>query len=106
MLDSGLLRGNLDLILLSVLEQSPGYGLDIAKRVEVQSNGQIKLNVGSLYPALHRLERAGFLLTEASTPPNGGPVVKTYTLTEAGRAELGRRRDNYLSFDQVMRSML
>ncbi|QFP76170.1 PadR family transcriptional regulator [Deinococcus sp. AJ005] len=101
-MDVNLFKGNLDLILLSVLEREGGYGQDIAKRVDALTDGQIRLNAGSLYPALHRLERAGFLQTQHA---RGGPPVKTYLLTELGRTELLRRREGYAAFDRVLRSL-
>ncbi|PTA66657.1 PadR family transcriptional regulator [Deinococcus arcticus] len=104
-MDINLFKGNLDLILLSVLQRESGYGLDLAKRVEALTGGRITLNVGSLYPALHRLERAGFLQTGEATLARGGPPVRTYALTDAGRAELARRRENYAAFDRALRSL-
>ena len=104
-MDLNLLRGNLDLILLSVLEREGGYGQDISKRVGALTGGEIRLNAGSLYPALHRLERAGFLTASSVTPARGGPPVKTYLLTDAGRAELSRRRESYRSFNHALRSL-
>ncbi|MBZ9750354.1 PadR family transcriptional regulator [Deinococcus sp. HMF7620] len=104
-MDINLFKGNLDLILLSVLERESGYGLDLAKRVQALTDGAITLNAGSLYPALHRLERAGFLQTSETTLARGGPPVRTYVLTDAGRAELVRRREGYSAFDRVLRSL-
>ncbi|GMA16719.1 PadR family transcriptional regulator [Deinococcus metallilatus] len=104
-MDVNLFKGNLDLILLSVLEREEGYGLEITKRVEALTEGHITLNAGSLYPALHRLERARYLAATLTTPGRGGPPVKTYRLTEAGRAELHRRREGYAAFDRALRSL-
>ena len=104
-MDVNLFKGNLDLILLSVLEREEGYGLEITKRVEALTEGHITLNAGSLYPALHRLERAGHLAATAVVPARGGPPVKTYRLTEAGRAELRRRREGYAAFDRALRTL-
>ncbi|MDO4247305.1 MAG: PadR family transcriptional regulator [Deinococcus sp.] len=104
-MDLNLLRGNLDLILLSVLEREAGYGQDIAKRVSALTGGEIRLNAGSLYPALHRLEGAGYLQASSAVPARGGPPVKTYALTNAGRAELQRRRESYRSFDEALRRL-
>ena len=104
-MDANLFKGNLDLILLSVLEGGEGYGLDISKRVDALTGGHITLNAGSLYPALHRLERAGHLAATLAAPARGGPPVKTYRLTDAGRAELQRRREAYSAFDQALRSL-
>ncbi|ACO46505.1 PadR family transcriptional regulator [Deinococcus deserti] len=104
-MDVNLLKGNLDLILLSVLEREGGYGQDIAKRVDALTQGEIRLNAGSLYPALHRLERAGYLQAAETLPARGGPPVRTYTLTVAGRQELDRRRDGYRAFDGALRRL-
>ena len=104
-MDVNLFKGNLDLILLSVFEREGGYGQDVAKRVSALTGGEITLNAGSLYPALHRLERAGFLQAQEVTPARGGPPVRTYALTDSGRAELRRRQDSYQSFDQALRSL-
>lgn len=104
-MDINLFKGNLDLILLSVLEREGGYGQDIAKRVQVLTGGEITLNAGSLYPALHRLERSGFLAAQEEQLARGGPPVRTYALTDAGHAELGRRREKYRAFDRALRSL-
>ena len=104
-MDVNLFKGNLDLILLSVLEREEGYGLEITKRVGALTEGHITLNAGSLYPALHRLERAGYLAGASVVPARGGPPVKTYRLTEAGRAELERRREGYAAFDRALRNL-
>ncbi|WP_295817935.1 PadR family transcriptional regulator [uncultured Deinococcus sp.] len=104
-MDVNLFKGNLDLILLSVLEREGGYGQDIAKRVRALTDGRITLNAGSLYPALHRLERAGHLSAAETVPARGGPPVRTYTLTDAGHAELARKRDTYHAFDRALRSL-
>lgn len=104
-MDINLFKGNLDLILLSVLEREGGYGQDIAKRVNAATGGHITLNAGSLYPALHRLERAGYLASAQSVPARGGPPVRTYALTQAGRAELQRRQDSYHAFDVALRRL-
>ncbi|AWT34726.1 PadR family transcriptional regulator [Deinococcus arenae] len=104
-MDPNLFKGNLDLILLSVLEREGGYGQDIAARVQSGTDGHIRLNAGSLYPALHRLERAGFLRAQETSPARGGPPVRTYTLTDAGHEELARRRERYHAFDRALRGL-
>lgn len=104
-MEAALIRGHLDLILLSVLEREAGYGQDVASRVHALSGGAISLNAGSLYPALHRLEKAGFLVAGEASLARGGPPVKTYALTPAGQTELVRRRERYAHFDQALRSL-
>lgn len=104
-MDTQLVRGNLDLVLLSVLEGGEAYGLEIAKAAGEGTGGYFALNAGSLYPALHRLEKAGHLGSVGRQTPRGGPEVRYYHLTEAGRAELQRRRDAYVSFDRAVRAL-
>ncbi|WP_293913837.1 PadR family transcriptional regulator [Deinococcus sp.] len=100
-----LFKGNLDLILLSVLEGGERYGLEIGKEVDARTGGLLTLNAGSLYPALHRLEKSGWVQAEERSPPRGGPRVRYYTLTAAGLAELARRRDAYVRFDSALRAL-
>ncbi len=104
-MDANLFKGNLDLIVLSVLEGGERYGLEINKEVNLRTGGYLTLNAGSLYPALHRLERAGWVGAEERTPPRGGPKVRYYTLTLSGSAELARRRAAYDTFDHALRAL-
>ena len=98
--DSNLIRGHLDLILLSILRGEPKYGLEISKQAQERTNGYFDLRVGSLYPALHRLEKAGFIRGEFQTAPRGGSPVKVYALTEEGGRELGARRKEFEVFSR------
>ncbi|PYE55263.1 PadR family transcriptional regulator [Deinococcus yavapaiensis] len=104
-MDLNLLKGNLDLILLSILEEGERYGLEITKEANVRTNGYFKLNAGSLYPALHRLESAGWITSDSRQPPRGGPSVKYYHLTPSGREALQAKRDTYASFDSALRAL-
>lgn len=104
-MDANLFKGNLDLIVLSVLEGGERYGLEITKEVNARTGGYLTLNAGSLYPALHRLERSGWLSVDERTPPRGGPKVRYYTLNDLGSAELSRRRAAYDSFDQALKAL-
>lgn len=105
-MDSNLLKGNLDLILLSVLEQGEQYGLELTKAVNARTDGALKVAIGSLYPALHRLEAAGFVTAQERTPPRGGTQVRYYTLTEQGGKALKAKRQGYRSFDDLMQNFL
>lgn len=101
-MDPNLFKGNLDLILLSVLEGGERYGLEITKEVNGRTNGYVQLNAGSLYPALHRLEKAGWVQAEHRPPPRGGPSVRYYRLTESGARALRDKRDAYERFNAAM----
>ena len=93
-----LLRGHLDLILLSIIRGEPKYGLEISKQASVQTGGYFDLRVGSLYPALHRLEKAGFVRSEFANAARGNATVKLYRLTESGERELAARQQEFQTF--------
>jgi PadR family transcriptional regulator PadR len=100
--DANLLRGHLDLILLSIIQGSPKYGLEISKMAQDATDGYFDLKVGSLYPALHRLEKAGFVQGEFQSGPRSGSSVKMYTLTQSGERELTVRRTEFETFTQQL----
>ena len=80
-----LLRGHLDSLLLAVLSGAPGHGYELIQRLAQRSEGALDVPEGSLYPALHRLERAGLVESEWSTAE--GRRRRVYRLTRAGRRE-------------------
>ena len=104
-MDLNLLKGNLDLILLSILEAGETYGLELTKAANVRTDGYFDLNAGSLYPALHRFERAGWVTSESRPPPRGGPSVRYYRLTPEGQQALHAKRRAYATFDQALRGL-
>ena len=73
------LKGHLDGILLAVLEPEPRHGYAIMEALRTRSGGQVDLPTGTVYPALHRLERAG--LVEATWSAAGGRRRRVYQLT-------------------------
>ena len=93
--DGNLIRGHLDLILLSILRGEPKYGLEISKQAQERTGGYFDLRVGSLYPALHRLEKAGVIRGEFRDAPRGGSSVKVYALTDSGERELDTQRKEF-----------
>ncbi len=82
-----LLQGTLDLLILKTLANGPLHGYGIAQRILVVSKEMLQVQQGSLYPALHRLQRQGFLKSEWKESGNG-PMAKMYSLTPAGRKRL------------------
>jgi len=95
----GLLRDNFDLILLTILEDSPKYGLEIIAEARIRTGGYFDFKEGSLYPALHRLEKAGFVEAEFAPSTMGGPRRRYYRLTEAGVKGLAERREAWERFN-------
>ena len=89
-----LLKGNLDLLLLSVLSAAPLHGYAVIE--ELRSRGGFDLPEGTVYPALHRLEAAG--LVDSRWSSETGRRRRVYSLTRRGRRELTRRRDEWHAF--------
>ncbi len=82
-----LLQGTLDLLILKTLAHGPLHGYGIAQKILVASREVLQVQQGSLYPALHRLERQGLLTAEWKETGNG-PMAKMYSLTASGRGRL------------------
>jgi PadR family transcriptional regulator, regulatory protein PadR len=79
-----LLQGTLDLLILKTLAHGPLHGYGIAQRILLTSKEILQVQQGSLYPALHRLERQELLRSEWKESGNG-PMAKMYSLTALGR---------------------
>jgi PadR family transcriptional regulator, regulatory protein PadR len=84
---ANLLQGTLDLLILKALTLSELHGLGIARRIEQISRGTFQVKPGSLFPALHRMEQAGWLASAWGESENGRRA-KYYTLTRPGRRQL------------------
>ena len=89
-----LLRGTLDLLILQALTLEPHHGLGVARRVEQLTQGAFQVNPGSLFPALHRLERRGWLAAEWGASASNRKA-KYYRLTSAGRRQLKAETANW-----------
>lgn len=98
------LKGHLDGLLLAVLEAGPTHGYAIIDRLRSHSAGRFDLPTGTVYPALHRLERAGLIHSRWSTV--GGRRRRTYELTPAGHSALGAERARWREFAHAMSSVL
>jgi PadR family transcriptional regulator, regulatory protein PadR len=82
-----LLQGTLDLLILRTLVRGPVHGHAIAKAIEFNSDEVLQVEQGSLYPALHRLIKRGWISVEEGTSENNRRA-KFYKLTAAGRRQL------------------
>ena len=82
-----LLQGTLDLLILRTLAPGPAHGHAIAKTIERQSEDVLQVEQGSLYPALHRLIKRGWISADAGTSENNRRA-KFYRLTSKGRRQL------------------
>lgn len=82
-----LLQGTLDMLVLQTLRWGPEHGHGIGQAIQNRSGDLLKIEAGSLYPALHRLERQGLVVSEWKVSENN-QRAKYYRLTAAGRKEL------------------
>jgi transcriptional regulator len=89
-----LLQGTLDLLILRTLALEPMHGFGVAKRIEQVSDDLLRVEHGSLYPALYRLEEQGFVAAEWGVSENNRKV-KFYKLTRAGHRQLERELQNW-----------
>ena len=85
--DGGLLRGTLDLLILKAVSWGPRHGYAVAEWVHSITDGDLLVEEGPLYTALHRLEHKGWLLSEWGVSDNNRRA-KYYRLSRAGRVEL------------------
>ena len=99
-----LLKGHLDALLLAVLEDQPRHGYAVIEALRDGSGGALDLPTGTLYPALRRLERAGYLASEWSTV--SGRKRRTYRLTASGRRALAAERTQWRDFAAVIEGVL
>lgn len=96
-----LMKGNVDSLLLCLIGQQPMYGYQIIKELEKRSQGYFKFKEGTLYPALHRLERAGLAQGKWQVLPNG-QQRKYYSITDKGLSTLVEKRGQWLDFLSAM----
>src|SRR5215471_3089038 len=100
------LQGTLDLMVLQTVDTlGPLHGYAIAARLEQVSGGALQLNMGTLYPALMRLEQRGLLEARWGTTDNNRRA-RFYELTRAGRRELARERQDWDRMTAIMQALL
>jgi len=98
--DAQELKGHLDLLLLAALSGGPLHGYGMIEELKQRSGGTFELPEGTVYPALHRLERQG-LLTSA-WDEDAPRRRRVYSLTRAGRRELAQRRERWGEFSRAV----
>ena len=102
------LRGHLETMALSTLEQGEAHGLEILRRLEEAGCGLLRLKEGSLYPALYRLEAAGAVKAVWESEPHGrrGARRRIYELTPKGQRRLDAGRAEWRQFVRVLGGIL
>src|SRR6266478_1222420 len=98
------LRGHLETMVLSTLEQSEAHGLEILRRLEEAGCGLLRLKEGSLYPALYRLESAGEVKAVWEAEPHGrrGARRRIYRLSAKGKRKLDAGRAEWQQFVRIL----
>jgi transcriptional regulator len=102
---SDLLQGTLDLLLLKTLAPGPLHGYGIAQRILLTSQEVLQVQQGSLYPALHRLERKNLIRSEWKES-DSGRMAKYYALTPAGRRQLNAELEQWRRYTNAISLVL
>jgi transcriptional regulator len=100
-----LLQGTLDLLVLRTLSHGPMHGWGIAQRIQQISQEVLRVNQGSLYPALHRLEQQGWIDAEWGTSENNRQA-RFYRLTREGRRQLAAETASWSRFSEAVARIL
>jgi PadR family transcriptional regulator PadR len=102
---SDLLQGTLDVLILKIVALAPIHGYGIAQRIRQISKAVLQVQQGSLYPALHRLEKRGWLRAEWGEAETGREA-KFYTLTKLGRKQLQAETANWDRLSEAVTMIL
>jgi len=102
---TNLLQGTLDLLVLKSLMLEPMHGLGLSRRIEQITQGTFQVKPGSLFPALHRMEEAGWLAASWGESENNRKA-KYYRLTAAGRRQLQAETDEWRRISVAMAAAL
>ncbi|HXT14221.1 MAG TPA: PadR family transcriptional regulator [Gemmatimonadaceae bacterium] len=97
-----LLQGTLDMLILKTLLFGPAHGHGIATSIRQTTSDALVVEHGSLYPALHRLQRDGFIASRWEKVPDKNRELKCYRLTAAGRRQLSRQQSKW---DDLVRAI-
>ena len=90
-----LMQGALDMLILRTLVLGPAHGHEIAKHIQRTTDDVLQVEHGSLYPALHRLERKGWVTAKWQMPKDRKREFKYYRLTPAGKKQLAAERSKW-----------
>jgi transcriptional regulator len=102
---SDLLQGTLDMLILKIVALGPVHGYGISQRIRQISKEVLQVQQGSLYPALHRLEKRGFLEAEWGESDNGRQA-KFYKLSAKGRRQLSAEESNWQRLAEAVQLIL
>ncbi len=100
-----IMQGTLDLLILQTLARGQQHGHRISQTIRARSGEMLSVETGSLYPALHRLEKKGWLESEWKMSENN-QRARYYSLTKAGRKQLAAEHDKWLQLVQAVSGVL
>ena len=100
-----LLQGTLDLLILQTLQWGPRHGYGISQAIRANSGSVLQVDTGSLYPALHRLERQKWIAAEWKVSENK-QRVRVYRLTMTGKKQLASERSRWAQFSEAIAGIL
>jgi transcriptional regulator len=100
-----LLQGTLDMLILKTLQWGPQHGYGIIQAIRVSSSDVLQVETGSLYPALHRLERQGWLSSEWKQTESN-QRAKYYRLTLAGKKQLAAEHERWTQLSAAIASIM
>ena len=98
------LKGHLELLMLSILAEGPRHGYAMIETLRQRSSGTFDLPEGTIYPALHRLEKQGLLSSEWSE--ESGRRKRIYKLTPRGRQALSQRQQEWQNFSKAVNATI
>jgi transcriptional regulator len=99
------LQGTLALLVLKTLERGPMHGYGVTLRIQQVSNDFLRVEEGSLYPALHRMEQDGWIAAEWGVSENNRRA-RYYRLTAAGRKQLAEEEKNWAMLTQAVAAVI
>jgi transcriptional regulator len=100
-----ILQGTLDMLILQVLQWGPCHGYALSKTIRTNSGERLKVDTGSLYPALHRLERKRWIAAEWKDSELG-PRLRVYRLTKTGAKQLVSERSRWAQITSAIAGIL
>ena len=100
-----LIQGTLDMLVLKALQLEPMHGWGITERIQQWSQNVLSINQGSLYPALYRLQRQGFIASEWAVTENGRRA-RYYRITRSGRKQLTAEQRHWERLSQAVNGIL
>lgn len=100
-----ILQGTLDMLILQTLQWGPRHGYALSKAIRTNSGEILKVDAGSLYPALHRLERRRWVTAEWKAS-DAGPRLRVYRLTKSGKQQLRTQRSRWATLLEAISSVL